>query len=422
MNYKNTNKFEIIGGAKLHGEISIQTSKNAVLPIMSASLLAESPVLLKNCPEIIDVNNMISILHCLGAKVEWRGKDIYIDPTSITNAKIDCELTKSMRSSVFMLGSILAKFKTAFISSPGGCDIGKRPIDIHIKAMKKLKVEVEEAEEFLFFDANKAKARTIKLSMPSVGATENLLLFACTLKGKTTIKNCAKEPEVVDLCDFLCKMGAKIIGVGTERLTIHGVNHLRGVKYTPISDRIVTGTLMCAVAISGGNVTLNNVKVRHIENLIDKLRSMGCQIKANNDIINISSSGRLRAIEDITTGYYPDFPTDMQSLMLVTSTIAKGKTKVNEQIFENRFLIVPELEKMGADIVFKSNREVIINGVDHLIGSTVYARDLRGGASLVLAGLATCGLTVVENVHFIDRGYEHLEDMLSSLGVDIKRI
>lgn len=422
MNYSILDRFEIIGGNELHGEVDIQTSKNAVLPIMSASILASSPVIIRDCPHIIDVDNMISILRDLGAVVEWRGEDIYIDPRKMTNTKIDCELSHSMRSSVFMLGSILARFKSTFLSCPGGCNIGRRPIDIHIKAMKRLNVAISEAGDFLFFDAAKAKARTIKLDIPSVGATENILLFASTLRGKTVIKNCAREPEVVDLCDFLAKMGAKIIGVGTDKLTIYGVDRLIGVEYRPISDRIVAGTLMCATAICGGNVTLNKVKVKNIENLIDKLSSMGCQININNDIINIISSGRLNGLGSITTDYYPGFATDLQSLVLTVSCVAEGDTIVQERIFENRFLTVPELIKMGADIHINSTREAHVHGVEHLTGATVSAKDLRGGASLVLAGLVARGHTIVENVHFIDRGYDHLELMLSHLGADIRRI
>lgn len=422
MSYRKKDKFIINGGNKLYGTIKVQTSKNATLPIMSASLLTTESVKINSCPDILDVQNMIKILKKLGAKVERIGDDYVIDNSQIDDICLDYNLCKTMRSSIFLLGSILARFKTMSLTMPGGCKIGERPIDIHIDAFKRLGVKVVELDDFIFFNAEHAKANKIKLKIPSVGATENIVQFASTLKGKTTIYNAAREPEVVDLCNFLIKMGANIKGAGTNKITIFGVDRLKGVEYRPIPDRIVLGTLLIATAICGGIIQINNAILNQNEKLIDILLRMGCQINIKNDIITISRETPLKSIKSVSTGYFPDFPTDLQSLMLTLSCIVEGKTQINEKIFENRFLIVDELKKMGAKIQIIDNHTVIVEGVHKLSSNKIKALDLRGGASLVLAGLAAEGRTIIENVHFIDRGYCHLENMLASLGADIKRI
>lgn len=422
MSYRKKDKFIINGGNKLYGTIKVQTSKNATLPIMSASLLTTESVKINSCPDILDVQNMIKILKKLGAKVERIGDDYIIDNSQIDDICLDYNLCKTMRSSIFLLGSILARFKTMSLTMPGGCKIGERPIDIHIDAFKRLGVKVVELDDFIFFNAEHAKANRIKLKIPSVGATENIVQFASTLKGKTTIYNAAREPEVVDLCNFLIKMGANIKGAGTNKITIFGVDRLKGVEYRPIPDRIVLGTLLIATAICGGVIQINNAILNQNEKLIDILLRMGCQINIKNDIITISRETPLKSIKSVSTGYFPDFPTDLQSLMLTLSCIVKGKTQINEKIFENRFLIVDELKKMGAKIQIIDNHTAIVEGVHKLSANKIKALDLRGGASLVLAGLAAEGRTIIENVHFIDRGYCHLESMLASLGADIKRI
>mgnify|MGYP005792639317 FL=1 len=422
MSYRKKDKFIINGGNKLYGTIKVQTSKNATLPIMSASLLTTESVKINSCPDILDVQNMIKILKKLGAKVERIGDDYVIDNSQIDDICLDYNLCKTMRSSIFLLGSILARFKTMSLTMPGGCKIGERPIDIHIDAFKRLGVKVVELDDFIFFNAEHAKANKIKLKIPSVGATENIVQFASTLKGKTTIYNAAREPEVVDLCNFLIKMGANIKGAGTNKITIFGVDRLKGVEYRPIPDRIVLGTLLIATAICGGVIQINNAILNQNEKLIDILLRMGCQINIKNDIITISRETPLKSIKSVSTGYFPDFPTDLQSLMLTLSCIVKGKTQINEKIFENRFLIVDELKKMGAKIQIIDNHTAIVEGVHKLSANKIKALDLRGGASLVLAGLAAEGRTIIENVHFIDRGYCHLESMLASLGADIKRI
>lgn len=412
----------IKGGRELRGELVVQTSKNATLPIMSACLMSLGVITLNQTPNISDVDNMISILSCLGVRVNKVDDAIIIDPRDAHNNHIDCTLSQTMRSSVFLLGSMLARFNTATINLPGGCKIGSRPIDIHIKAFKKLGVEVLDGGDVLYFDATRARAGRVKLPFPSVGATENIIQFASLLRGKTTIINAAREPEVVDLCNFLNLMGARILGAGTNRITIYGVDKLRSAIYRPMGDRIVSGTLMVAVALCGGKVKLTNAVPYQNKDLIEKLSQMGCQISCKNDIILIENNGNITAIDEITTESYPGFPTDLQSMMTVLSTISRGITVINERIFENRFLIVSELEKMGADIRSISDHTIKVNGVSHLNGAQVEAMDLRGGASLVLAGLAAHGETVVDGVHFIDRGYDHLEDMLTQLGAEIIRI
>ena len=342
----------------------------------------------------------------LGVIVSKRGRTITLNSKNASGKQLDCELSKTMRSSLFLLGSTLSRFKQVMITMPGGCKIGKRPIDIHINAFKRLNVDVTYAGDYICFDAQNARANKIKLKLPSVGATENIIQFACKLKGKTTIINAAREPEVVDLANFLNLMGAKIIGAGSKKITIYGVNSLHGVSYTPAGDRIVAGTIMIAVAMCGGKVTIKN-GVPH----------------ANKKLIEIlSKTTPLLPIGEISTGYYPDFPTDLQSFMLALASVTTGETKINENVFENRFLIVDELQKMGANIKKLNNNLVQVRGTQNLLGAEVDALDLRGGASLVLAGLAAQGQTKVNNVHFIDRGYEHLEVVLRKLGADIKRI
>ena len=414
--------FEIVGGNKLFGEIKNQTSKNATLPILSASLLCDENVTIYDAPEISDVDNMLKILKKIGVKVRKSGKDISLNPTIATNCQIDCELSKKMRSSLFLLGPMLSKFGEVDLTLPGGCNIGKRPIDLHIKALKKLGVKVENYDDHVFFKVKKAKPNRIKLKIPSVGATENIIQFACKLKGKTTIINPAREPEVVDLCNFLNQMGAKIIGAGTNRITIYGVDKLKHTKYKPIGDRIVAGTIMIAVAMTGGDVTIINAVPYQNLKLIKILTQLGCQIDFKNDIIHIVKDKELHSVKKISTGYYPNFPTDMQSMVLALSCVLNGETIIEENVFENRFLTVPELKKLGANVATLNSKQVKVNGTKNLIGTLVEALDLRGGASLVLLGLVSIGKTVVKNIHYIDRGYENLELKLKSLGANIRRI
>lgn len=416
------NFFEIVGGNQLNGTVRVQTAKNAVLPILSASLLCSGSVHLKNCPDISDFHNMIKILIKMGVEVCCNGKDYILNSAKATSESIDAELAKTMRSSVFLIGSTLARFKRTVFVQAGGCNIGKRPIDLHIKAFKALGVEISEKNNQLIFDASNAKAGSIKLKIPSVGATENIVQFASLLKGKTVICNPAKEPEVVDLCNFLNCMGAKIKGAGTNKITIYGVNKLKSTHYQPISDRVVAATILSAVAVCGGNVTLTNVNAEHNKNFIKKLVRIGCQIKIKSDIMQVYSSKSLQAIGKVSTGFYPKFPTDLQSLMLVIACLAKGKTCIVENIFENRLLLADELLKMGANIRKVSSKRVEVVGVDKLTCADVEAKDLRGGAALIVAALATKGKTTIQNSGFVLRGYENLPKILQELGANIKLI
>lgn len=415
-------KFVIHGGNKLNGEIYIQTSKNSTLPILSACLLTEKKVELYDLPKLTDVDHMLSILKKMGVKIKRQKNKTIIHADENIKLDIDCELSKTMRSSIFLLGSTLARNKYTTITLPGGCQIGKRPIDIHIDSMKKLKVKVFKMGEQVFFDASEAKSGKVKLRLPSVGATENLIMFACVLKGKTTILNPAKEPEIVDLANFLNKMGAKIIGAGTDKITILGVDKLYSTQYTPIGDRIVAGTIACAVAICGGNIVMKNTNFYYNEKLFEILSRIGCQIVDKNGIIHISSDGNLKNIGEIHTGFYPEFATDLQSIIVALACVCEGDTLIQERVFEDRFLTIDQLKLLGANIDKIDANNVIVHGNKQLKGEEIEAFDLRGGASLVLAGLVAKGETIVKNIQFIDRGYEPFESMLSSLGADIKRV
>lgn len=414
--------FEINGGRPLYGEIRNQTSKNATLPIMSASILAEGETVLFDIPDITDVHNMIKILERQGSIITINDNILTINTSNMEYTDINKELAYTMRSSLFLLGSTLARFKSMKLYMPGGCDIGHRPIDIHLSAFKKLGVDIIEDGDAVIFNSINAHSGKVRLRIPSVGATENIIEFASTLKGKTTILNPAKEPEIIDLANFLNKMGAKILGAGTDKITIYGVDKLRPTTYVPTGDRIVSGTIMSAVACCGGDVEITNACPYENKKIIEILCSLGCQIDVKNDIIHISRDKPLVSNQQISTDYYPGFPTDMQSMLVVIATVALGEMTIKENIFENRFLIVDELAKMGADICKVSNRVVRVNGVDELNGADLFAKDLRGGASLVLAGLMSNGTTRVHNVHFIDRGYDGLDKMLKKLGADIKRL
>lgn len=416
-----TSKYIIHGGKPLYGTIRVQTSKNATLPILAASLMTKWQVEINDYPHITDLNNMLSILRELKVDIVQTEQTIKLNAANADNSQIDFALMKTMRSSIFLLGSLLARFKTATITQPGGCKIGARPIDIHLTSLKQMGVKIVELGDAIFFDAANAHAAKIKLSLPSVGATENLIQFACLTKGKTVLTNVAREPEIVDLCCFLNKMGAKISGAGTSKITILGVSELYATQYTPIGDRIVAGTYMIATAICGGKVTLTNAVPEQNANLIEKLKRIGCQIEIENDIITLTSEKNLHSCQEIVTGYYPKFATDLQSQMLTLSCFVEGETIVKENVFENRFLIVPQLQKMGAIVSLINNKFASVVG-GNLHGAKLVACDLRGGASLVLAGLGAKGVTYVSNIGFIDRGYENFEQNLVSLGADIKRI
>lgn len=413
-------EYIIDGGLPLDGQVNICAAKNSVLPLMAASILTDEIIVLHDCPDISDVESMIKILEGLGSKIIKNGRDLVIDNSAVNNMQIPGSLAKELRSSVFLLGSLLSRLKQAKVAYPGGCDIGLRPIDIHIAGLRELGIDIQEQGGYIICNSQNASSSDIVLDLPSVGATENLMMSAVFLKGKTVIRNCAKEPEISDLQRFLNTMGAKVRGAGSSVIVVEGVDKLHGTEYTPIPDRIVAGTYLIATAMCGGNVELINVNAEHISSLISKLSKTTCKIYIKNDRILIKSRGRQKSLDCIETMYYPGFPTDLQSQMMAMQSISKGTSVIVENIFETRFKTAGELKKLGADITIKG-RVAVVRGVKELVGGEVVATDLRGGASLVLAGLAAKGQTIVRDIHHIDRGYEDMSRILASLGANIRR-
>lgn len=414
-------KLIINGGKRLNGSLDVMSAKNSILPLLSASILTDEEVVIHKCPEISDVESMIKILMKLGVDVKREGSDIIINASTINSCLIPTELAGELRSSIFLLGSIIAKLRCGQVAYPGGCDIGIRPIDIHIKGLKELNIDIREEFGHIVCDGENMKAADIILDIPSVGATENLMMASVFTEGVTVIRNVAKEPEIVDLQNFLNLMGADIRGAGSSVIFIRGVKKLHGVEYTPIPDRIVAGTYLIAGAMCGGKIELSGVVSEHIHSLIAKLTKTTCNIEVKNDKIKLYSNGDLRAIEKIETMYYPGFPTDLQTQMMAMLTTASGTSVIVENIFETRMREVPEFIKMGADIIVKG-RTAIIHGVKRFHGADVVATDLRGGASMVLAGLRAEGVTTVRELRHIDRGYESIEKCFESLGADIRRM
>ena len=412
-------QIRIIGGNSLNGVVHNQTSKNAVLPMIAASILNDNQVIIKKVPNLLDVSNMIKIIRELGAKVYVDDKDIVIDSKDINKFKLNEDLTRRLRSSIFMLGPMLARFKKVTISYPGGCDIGNRPIDLHIKGLKELGVNIEERNGLIICDGSNMHSNIVSLDFASVGATENIMMASVFLKGTTIIYNPAREPEIVDLQNFLNSMGCKIYGAGTDKISIEGVERLHQSEYTPKGDRITAGTYLIATAMCGGNIYIDNIDNNDILSITTKLEKAGCDINYYDGSIELTSDGRLEAIDKIETQVYPGFPTDLQAQMMSMQTISNGVSVIVENLFENRFKHVNELIKLGADIKVK-DRVAVIKGVDKLKGASVNATDLRGGASLVLAGLKAEGYTTINNIEHILRGYENIDEALQSLGADIK--
>lgn len=413
-------KFIINGGKRLCGEVRIQGAKNTILPLFAAALLTDEIVTIYNVPQLVDVENMIKILENLGAKVLRIGDSVTINSSKLTSHDIPSELAKELRSSIFLLGSVLARQKFAKAAYPGGCDIGLRPIDIHIKGLRDLNVKIEESAGYIYCDASKMQGGEVNLDYPSVGATENIMLAAVGAKGNTVIHNAACEPEIRDLQRFLNKMGAKVAGAGTSTIRITGVEKLKGAEYFAMPDRIAAGTYAIAAAATGGDIELRGAKQGDMRALLSKLAKTSCIITYNSDIIHIKANRRPVSVTRITTQPHPGFPTDLQAPMMALQTVSEGISVITENIFENRFRHVAELRKMGADIII-NGRTAVIRGVPRLVGADVYAQDLRGGAALVIAGLAAEGTTEVNDVHHIDRGYEEMEVVLSALGADIQR-
>ncbi len=414
-------KFIIDGGQRLLGTIRLQSAKNSVLPLLAASVLTEKQVTIREVPKIADVLCMAQILRELGARVEFSGGDVTIDSSNASNHEISSALTKELRSSVFMLGSLLTRFRRALIAYPGGCDIGLRPIDLHLSALKRLGVKIRERDGFIFCECDRLRGAEIALDFPSVGATENILLAAVKAEGRTILQGAAKEPEIVDLQGFLNAMGAKVRGAGTDVIEIEGVKTLGGVTYKPLKDRIEAGTFLIACAICGGETEVVGVPAENIRLLLHKLRENGCKIHSKNGKITIESTGKLKCNRRIETMPFPGFPTDLQAQATALNCGASGGSLIVENLFETRFKFVPELKKMGADIEVKG-RTAFVRGVPRLHGATLVSCDLRGGAALVLAALGAEGVSEVLDLSHIDRGYFDFESKLSKLGAHLKRV
>ena len=414
-------KFMIDGGRRLYGSVRLQSAKNSVLPLFAASVLTEKRVIIRDTPQIADALCMAQILRELGAEVAFRGNDVVIDSANAFSHEISSSLTKELRSSVFMLGSLLTRFHKALIAYTGGCDIGLRPIDLHLNALKRLGVEIKERDGYIYCRADALKGTDISLDFPSVGATENIMLAAVKAKGVTTLSGAAKEPEIVDLQNFLNGMGAKVRGAGTDEIQIEGVETLNGITYKPVKDRIEAGTFLIACAICGGEIEVVGVKAEFVGILLHKLRENGCKIHVKNDKIILESSGRLKCNRRIETMPFPGFPTDLQAQMTALNALSSGGALIVENLFETRFKYVPELKKMGADIEVKG-RSAFVRGVERLNGATVTCGDLRGGAALVLAALGAEGTSEVVDLSHIDRGYFDLQGKLRNLGAEIKRV
>ncbi len=413
-------KYIIKGSNKLEGKVKISGSKNAALPIIAASILNAGKTTLYNVPNIHDTQMMFEILKNLGGKVEKKNNKIIIDTSKIKKYEIPEDLMRQMRSSVILAGSLIGKYQKAIFSYPGGCDIGTRPIDLHLKGFEKLGINITKNYGNISCICDKIVGEKIDLDFPSVGATENIMLASCLGEGTTQINNAAREPEIIDLQNFLNKMGAKIQGAGSNKIQIEGVKKLNDVSYNIMPDRIETGTFLCAAAMSQGNIIIENTNINHITPIISKLEEANCKLKLEKDKIELKAPKKLKTLE-IRTMPYPGFPTDMQSIFVSMLTIAKGTSIIVENIFESRYKFTQELIRMGAKITIEG-KSAIVKGTRKLYGANVNATDLRGGAALVLAGIVAKGETTIENIEYILRGYENLNKKLENLGVNIKMV
>ena len=415
-------KIIVTGGARLAGEVRISGAKNAVLPILYATLLADTPVRISNVPRLHDVLTTAKLLAGLGAGVQHEGDAMTVDPRSVNSHVAPYELVKTMRASVLVLGPLLAKFGDAEVSLPGGCAIGSRPVDLHIKGLQALGAEISVDHGFIKArSAGRLKGARHVFELVSVGATENVLMAATLAEGRTILENAAMEPEITDLADCLNAMGAKIEGAGTARITIEGVQKLSGCEHAVVADRIETGTFLVAAAMTGGRVTATHARPDTLDAVLDKLREAGADIETDGDRIVLDMHGKRPRAVNITTAPHPAFPTDMQAQFMAMNCMAEGVGVINETIFENRFMHVNELLRLGADIRVDGHTAVV-RGVDKLSGAPVMATDLRASASLILAGLVADGETIIDRIYHLDRGYENIEAKLSALGASIRRV
>ena len=415
-------KIIINGGEVLNGEVQISGAKNAVLPILCATILADEPVTLSNVPHLHDVTTTISLLGALGAKITVDDhQTLHIDPRSVNQTVAPYELVKTMRASILVLGPLLAKFGHAEVSLPGGCAIGSRPVDLHIRGMQALGAEVTVENGFVKAKCDRLKGGRFVFDMVSVGATENVLSAAVLAQGTTILENCAQEPEIIDLALCLQTLGARIDGIGTSTLTIEGVERLHGGSYQVQADRIETGTFLVAAAMTGGRVVCRRARADYMDSVLQKLAEAGADISSTADSITLDMAGRRPKAVNITTAPYPAFPTDMQAQFAAMNCIADGVGVIKETIFENRFMHMNELQRLGADLKIDGHT-AIVRGVQVLTGAPVMATDLRASASLVLAGLVAKGETVIDRIYHIDRGYENIEEKFRGLGARIKRV
>ena len=413
-------KLKITGNGPLHGEIVVSGAKNAALPLMCAGLLTEDILHLTNVPMLADVKTTHKLLQGMGAEVESDGvSEFKINGGTVNNTCAPYELVKTMRASILVLGPTLARFGEAEVSLPGGCAIGSRPVDQHLKGLETMGAEIV-IEHGYVKARGKLKGARVVMDMVTVGGTENLLMAATLAEGTTVLENCAVEPEVVDLAECLVKMGAKISGIGTPSMTIEGVEKLHGCTHSVVPDRIEAGTFLCAVAMTGGQVRLQNAAPKTMEAVLDKLVEAGAEIQTGENWIDIKMTQRPKAV-DVRTVPHPGFPTDMQAQFMAMNAVAEGSSRMVETIFENRFMHVPELNRMGGHISAEGNT-ALVKGVEQLSGATVMATDLRASASLVIAGLVADGDTIVERIYHLDRGYEHIEEKLGKVGAKIERL
>ena len=415
-------KLIIRGGNSLNGNIKTSGSKNATLPILFSSILADEPLKLANTPQLSDVSTTLRLLMEMGANfVLEEDGSILIDSSNLNNLVADYSLVKTMRASILTLGPMLAKYKKAKVSLPGGCAIGTRPVNLHLNALEKMGAKIELKNGYIYASTKKLKGTQINFDLVSVTATENIIMAATLANGITTISNAAQEPEVTDLIYCLNKMGAKITGENSSTLIIEGVDRLNGTEYKICPDRIEAGTYLVAAAITGGCITVNNIEPDSMRSVIGKLIETGADIKTNKNSVKLDMQGRRPQAVDIRTSAYPNFPTDMQAQFVALNSIAKGSSIITETIFENRFMHVPEINRMGANLKLEGNT-LVCKGVKSLKGANLMATDLRASASLVLAGLAAEGSTIIERVYHLDRGYEMIEEKLKMLGADIDRV
>ncbi len=413
--------FVISGGRPLVGSVEIQGAKNSALPLLSACLLTKDIVTLSNVPDISDTVNMLKLLSSLGAEVRYENEVAVVDSSSVTSNEIPVELAKELRSSIFLLGSILARRGTARLPYPGGCDIGLRPIDLHLKALREMGVDVTEEGGYVTCRCSNLEATNVTLDYPSVGATENVMLLATVVEGVTTVANAAAEPEIEDLQNFINAMGGEISGAGTPFIKIKGGKPLKGTKFNVMPDRIEAGTYLAGALLCGGDVTLRGAKDTHLLSLLSKISKWDCKIESSSDKIHITSNGKLGELGVIETKPYPGFPTDLQAVVCTVASLAKGSTMIVENLFENRFRHLPELKKMGAKVQVK-DKIAVFNGVKALKPASITAMDLRGGAALLLAGLCTKGETTVGGVKYVERGYSNIVEKLRRLGAQVKKV